>query len=283
MNALQAEEMVRLARERNLFLMEAMWTRTVPTVRRMQALLDEGAIGRVLAMQGNMAFFGNVQDTGHRLFNKELAGGSLLDVGVYVIAMASLVMNGRAPDSVQSAMAILKSTMVDEQCAMMLTWDGQEDADQDSGQDSGQVDKVIASLHCSVRSKLPRTFTVTGTHGYMQLSDPLNRPSQLTVCRVDDGATVASGGTGNARRRETVTVENFEEMQGLEKVGSGLHFQALHVAECLQKGLTESPLMPLDESVEIMRIMDTIRQQNSYTYPPHLETTDLPDDTAVMP
>lgn len=277
--------MISLARERGLFLMEAMWTRCLPAVRHMRSLLLEGAIGDIVAMQGNMAFFGDINDTNHRLFNMDLAGGALLDVGVYLLSMASLVMGGRPPTTVHSAMSLLHTTGVDEQCAMILTWgDSSLQEQQDpiaatntttAAAATSSATSTIATLHCSIKSKLPRTFTITGTRGYLQLSDPFNRASQLVVCQVSDEAICSSGGTGNARRQETVETIKFEEMQGLEHVGLGLHFQALHVAECLMAGKTESDLMPLDETALIMRTMDIIRQQNGFKYPPHVETTGI--------
>ncbi|TVQ23137.1 MAG: gfo/Idh/MocA family oxidoreductase [Spirochaetaceae bacterium] len=111
MNARQAREMAQTARERRLFLMEAMWTRFLPTIRWVRDRITDGSIGEVKAMH---ATFGikSVWDPEHRLLNPELGGGALLDTGIYPISFASMVY-GMQPKTIHSS-ARIGSTGVDE-------------------------------------------------------------------------------------------------------------------------------------------------------------------------
>ncbi len=111
MNAAEAREIIAAARERKLFLMEAMWTRYLPAARKVKAWIDEGAIGKVQMLKADFGFRlpWNPKD---RLLDKKLGGGALLDTGVYPVSFASWVF-GRQPERIQSA-ARLGETGVDE-------------------------------------------------------------------------------------------------------------------------------------------------------------------------
>ena len=148
-NAQQVREMIACARESGQFLMEAMWTRFLPVIVKVREWLAEGAIGEPRMIQADFGFRAGVNPEG-RLFNPELAGGGLLDVGVYPIAMAYMVFG--APSEVKS-LANIGETNVDEQAAMLLGYDG------------GQM----ALLSCAVRTSIPHETLILGTEGSIHI------------------------------------------------------------------------------------------------------------------
>ncbi|ARK09381.1 Gfo/Idh/MocA family protein [Fibrivirga algicola] len=111
-------QMLSVAEARQTFLMEALWSRFMPTILQAKAWLDEGAIGNVLTIKADFGFKAEY-DPGKRLFNKELGGGSLLDIGIYPLFISYLI-NGM-PVSITAA-ATLAPTGADEQCGMILTY-----------------------------------------------------------------------------------------------------------------------------------------------------------------
>ena len=120
-NAQQAARMIAEARDRKLFLMEAMWTRFLPAVRKAMALIEEGAIGEPRHVAVDFGFRSEV-DPESRLFAPALAGGSLLDVGVYCLSFCSLVFH-QQPDRLQSHLSI-GATGVDETATALLNYRG---------------------------------------------------------------------------------------------------------------------------------------------------------------
>lgn len=115
----QSKELTKLARQKSLFIMEAMWTRFLPIYSRVRELLDSKFLGEVQTVTANFCFFREF-DPNHRLYNPNLAGGALLDTGVYPISFAQWVMDD-LPISIKSNCK--KSiTGVDEQTSMLLTY-----------------------------------------------------------------------------------------------------------------------------------------------------------------
>src|SRR5690606_27329196 len=100
MNAKEAEEAIRVARENNVFLMEAMWTRYLPPIVQVREWLKEGRIGEVRLLQADFGFDIGWQPEG-RLLNKEKGGGALLDAGIYPVSFASMIF-GSQPSKISS-------------------------------------------------------------------------------------------------------------------------------------------------------------------------------------
>ncbi len=225
LNASEAEACVALAREQGLFLMDAMWTRTIPAIIQVQRWLEDGRIGQPRLLQADFTF-DIAFDPDHRLFNPELGGGALLDVGIYPLAMASMVLGDPAAISGQ---AILGETGVDELDGMTLTYP------------SG----ALAVLTCGIRADKPQEATITGSDGRIVIHPPFHCPDTLTLY------------SGN-REPETVTVPYS---------GNGYVHEVIEVNSCLRSGRLESPLMPLDETIRLMRQMDTLRAAWGVVYP----------------
>lgn len=161
LNARQARELVTCARERGLFLMEAMWTRFFPAMDRVRSLLRAGAIGEVRMVLADFGFSAPFDPAG-RLFDPALGGGALLDVGVYTVSLASMVL-GR-PSRV-AGLAHLGQTGVDEQSAFILAYP------------EGQ----LAVLAAAVRTATPRGATIVGTRGQIEIPMPFWCPPRLVL------------------------------------------------------------------------------------------------------
>ncbi len=160
-NALEAAQLIDKAREKRLFLMEAMWTRYIPAVVRLRALLEQNVIGKVQLMSAGGAYM-PAFDPGNYLFRPDLGGGVLLDAGVYLVSMASMVFG--SPARVLATASIGK-TGVDEHDAILLQ----------------HHDGAIASLYVSLRAKLSPSVTLLGDRGRIFVHAPIFVPPKLTI------------------------------------------------------------------------------------------------------
>lgn len=224
-NAAQARDMAAAARDRGLFLMEAMWTRFIPAVVQARKWLAEGAIGEPRLVAADFGFRAGANPKG-RLFNPALGGGALLDVGIYTISMASMVL-GPHPDRIETT-ATLGETGVDEQSAFILGYGGGE----------------LAVLYTAVRTSTPVEARILGTDGHITIHNPFFKAEKVTLQAGD----------------------RTEEVE-LPLTGNGYNYQAVEVMNCLRAGKTESETMPLDETLALMEIMDTIRSKWGLKYP----------------
>jgi predicted dehydrogenase len=220
-SASEAENLVMLARRHGRFAMEAMWTRFNPVIARLRKLVAEGAVGEVRAIYADFAI-APTYDPAHRLWAPELAGGALLDLGIYPVSFAWMLLG--APDQVR-AVAAPAPTGVDANTAIILRFGA----------------GAVALLHCGLYAESPCAATVIGTRGRIEIEPLFYRPSSLTLYR-------------HSRPAETYLV-------ALD--GHGYTYEATEVGRCLRAGLTESPLMPLDETVAILRTLDAVRAQIS--------------------
>ncbi|MEU3693775.1 Gfo/Idh/MocA family protein [Streptomyces narbonensis] len=225
LNAREAEELVTLSRDRGLFLMEAMWMYCNPLVLRLAELVRGGAVGEVRTVQADFGLAGPFA-ADHRLRDPAVGGGALLDLGVYPVSFAQLLLG--EPDSVQ-AHALISPEGVDLNTGMLLGWD------------SG----ASALLSCSLVADTPLTAAVTGTLGRIEVPRGFFFPERFTLHR--DG-------------REP------EEFTAGDDPHSFRH-EAAEVMRCLRAGATESPLVPLDGSLAVMRTLDAVRERVGVRYP----------------
>lgn len=156
-----SRELVETARAAGVFLMEAMWMRTNPLIRRMCELVADGAIGTVTSVRGDLGVAGPFPPE-HRMRARTLGGGALLDLGVYPVSLAHLLLG--VPDHVH-AWAKLSPEGVDENTGMVL------------GYDSG----AVATLSCGIVGATALTASITGTAGRIDLPEPFFRPGSLTL------------------------------------------------------------------------------------------------------
>jgi predicted dehydrogenase len=212
----EASELVELATSKDLFLMEAMWTRCLPHIAVVKELIADGEIGDIVAIEADHGQWFDY-DPSSRWFNPELGGGALLDLGVYPVSFASMLLGEPT-----TALRIIDyaPTGVDQQMSMIFGYEG----------------GAQAYLNTTTRSKTPTTATVSGTKARIEIDGAFYTPSAFSLKTRD----------GSERRFEFSTQ------------GRGMHYEATEVARCLREGLKESPLMPLAESVSIMRTMEKL-------------------------
>ena len=161
MHAREAQAVVNLAREKNLFLMEAMWSRFLPAVQEARRLITEGAIGSVQQLQADIGFVASFPPE-HRLLNPALGGGALLDIGIYPLSMAAFFLG---PVTQVQTLAEMGPTGVDEQAVFSLLHEG-----------GGS-----SSCACSMRALTPTELTITGTTGRIRLPGRFYKPDHLIV------------------------------------------------------------------------------------------------------
>lgn len=161
LNEEQASELVQRSRELNVFLMEAMWTRFTPVMGKLRELVKSGAIGELRMVDADFGFRAGVNPEG-RLFNPALGGGALLDVGVYTISLASMLLG---PPTAITGLASIGETGVDEQSAMILAYGKGE----------------LAVLSTAIRTNTVHEAIVYGTEGRIRVASPWWIPKTMTL------------------------------------------------------------------------------------------------------
>ncbi|MDI3419978.1 Gfo/Idh/MocA family protein [Streptomyces luteolus] len=225
LNSREAEELVALARARGSFLMEAMWMYCHPLIRRLRELVADGAIGEVRTVQADFGLAGPFPPS-HRLRDPKQGGGALLDLGVYPVSFAQLLLGEPAE---VTARAVLSEESVDLRTGMLLSWE------------SG----AHAVLHCSLDAATPVTASVTGSHGRIDIPDGFFFPDRFVLHRP-------------GREPEEFTGEGRRD---------SLRHEAAEVMRCLRAGERESPLVPLDGTLAVMRTLDAVRERIGVRYP----------------
>lgn len=151
-NALQFSQMIKEANQRNLLLMEAMWTPFLPPVIKAMEWVQSGLLGDIKMIQANFGFVGNQNPKG-RLVNPYLAGGSLLDIGIYPLTLAEMVAKSEIDH--MDVKAIMTSSGVDETLAIQLAY----------------KNGIFAQLSSSFVSLMIKDGLIYGTKGYIRLFD----------------------------------------------------------------------------------------------------------------
>lgn len=225
-NAAQAAEVIDLARAKNLFLMEAMWTRFLPAIATLREWLAAGLIGDLKKLQASFCTPLNCDPAG-RILNPTLGGSSMLDLGIYPISLASLIFGG-AP-SRMSTTALLGETGVDERSEYLFEYEN----------------GACALLSSAVRFHSRISAEISGSDGWIRLPDRFHGAQQIQWGRGD---------------------EIIEDLP-FPFDGKGLHFEVAEVNRCIRESQIESAIMPLDETLEIMRTMDALRSEWGLVYP----------------
>lgn len=255
-NAAQAERMIAAARAKQLFLMEALWTRYLPAILELKRLLAAGTIGDIRMIEADFGFRPDYDPRG-RLFNPDLGGGALLDIGIYPISLAYLLLG---PPARMTSLAELGRTGVDERSAVVFGYSGGE----------------LAVLSFSLTTDMPSEVLVLGTEGWIRIHGPIYRPEKLTISlkkklplkpdRPPNFVKKIARTRVLAPFRSRILARD-ERPIPLPVMGNGYNYEAVEVMRCLRQGELESPSMTLDESLAIMRTMDGIRAQWGLRYP----------------
>ncbi len=229
-NAKEARRVVVAARRRQVAVMEAMWTRFLPRTDIVRQLLADGALGTIETLTAD---HGQLlpADQVPRLHDPILAGGALLDLGIYPVSFAAFALG--LPGAVV-ATGGLTPTGVDRQMAALLTrFANNPDAQ--------------ALVSCTLAAKTPTTASISGTIARIELDGEFYAPGRVRL--------VAPSG-------ESITSAPPEL-----HTHQGLAYEAAHFAQLVSDGFTESPQMPLDETVAIMEVLDSVRAQLKVRFP----------------
>ena len=231
-NASEAREIAAAGRAAGVLVMEAMWTRYLPRTDVLRQLLEDGALGDVRHVQAD---FGSrpTLAPGSRLLDPALAGGVLLDIGVYPIAFASYVLRAaglpwQPPLAVSGSVT---STGVDEEVALQIAVPG-----------------AHAQVFTSMLTRSAQSATVVGGLARAELGPQFFAPGSLTVVGEDDATLV------------------WEDRSGIEGL-DGLCYQAAALARYVADGRTESPLLGLEESIAVLEVTDAARATLGVVYP----------------
>ncbi len=242
----QGQALVDLARQRRVFLMEALWTRFLPLYATVGQWLQKQAIGELRAIQSSFCFNAPYDPQG-RLFNPALAGGALLDLGVYNLSLTQWVLaqgqaqaqgqgQGQAQghcaaDPTIHAQARLAATGVDQHLAATLHFGG--------------AAPVLAQFVCALDMHADNALRVFGAQGHIVVPQHFSRATRAELHRVG------------------------EPMQTVDApfAVNGFEGEIAEVQRCLRAGLIESPHMSHDHSLAVLGWMDQIRAQIGVAYP----------------
>ena len=188
MNRAQAEQVVAKAQANKLFLMEAMWTRFMPALAEVQRIIASGEIGAVNQVTADFGFTANVGPE-HRLFNRELGGGALLDLGIYPLSIAAALLG---PVASVTAQADMGATGVDLNTAFILRHAG----------------GGLSACACSVIAHTPVELTVSGPGGSIRMNGRFHQARSITVNRADGVArTIPTPFLGNGYVHEAIEAQ----------------------------------------------------------------------------
>ena len=223
-NAHQAQELIHMAEEKGLLLTEAIWTRYMPSRKMIDDLIESGVIGTVTSLTANLGY---VLPHVERMQKPELAGGALLDLGVYPINFALMAFHGEV-EKVTSA-AVMSPLGVDWMNSITLTFEGGR----------------IAVLHSNMLAQTDRQGVINGDQGYIEVQN-INNCEEIRVFDLD--------------RRLTARYSVPEQINGYE-------YEVLSCIKAIEERRTECPEMPHSETLRVMKLMDSIRREWGMKYP----------------
>lgn len=227
-NETQAREMVAESATRNVFLMEALWTRFLPHYLKVREMIAEGTLGELRSVQVNFGFTPQAP-VPQRIYDPALGGGTLLDIGIYNVFLVQSILG--VPDDIQASMTPAP-TGVDEQLAVQFRCAG----------------GAVAQLLSTFSSNLPTDANIAGTQGRIRLGTRFYEPSTTIEFYPD-------------------RVDSLQVIPFHKEPGWGYQFQVRHVHDCLRQGLRESPVLRHEDSLALMRTMDRIRSIVGLSYP----------------
>ena len=255
----EAREIVELARQKNLFCMEAMWMRFIPSIIRVKSMIDHGQIGEVTTLTAD---FGvpTYYDPESRFFKKDLGGGALLDRGVYALSLA-IMLFGEPLDFVTQAG--IGATGVDEQSALILRF----------------TEGKLAILNSSLRTYTSNEAVISGTKGRITLRQPFYRSDKISLFQFEQPSEPASPDASSGLKaliKQNPTLKSiYYKLEALKSAiksdtifepyeGNGYNYEAAEVVRCLQNYQLESKIMPWDETLLTMKLMEEVAQKWQY-------------------
>ena len=223
-NASQAREIQRLAKQNNVFVAEAIWPRYMPSRKLINDVIESGVIGTPKILTGNLSY---IIYQNKRIVDINLAGGALLDVGVYGINFA-LMHFGNDIKKIDTSV-MMTPTGVDGQETITIHYN----------------DGRMAVLTHGIYSRSDRKGIIYGDKGYIVVEN-INNPQSITAYDTDD--------------KQLLHIDVPKQISGYE-------YEIKECMDCIKQGKLESDSIPLEDSVEMMEIMDSIRKSYNLVYP----------------
>ena len=223
-NARQAKKLIQLSEEKGLLLAEAIWTRYMPSHKMIDELLAEGVLGNVTSLTANLGY---ILPHVERMQSPELAGGALLDLGVYPINFALMAFQGAVKEV--NASAIMSPRGVDWMNSITLTF----------------ADGKMAVLHSDMLAQTDRQGVISGDKGYLEVQN-INNCEEIRVF--------------NLERKMTACYQVPPQINGYE-------YEVLSCIKAIEEGRTECEEMPHSQILLVMELLDTIREQWGMVYP----------------
>lgn len=224
MNSQQAKEIKELAEKEGVYVAEAIWTRYMPSRNLIQETLDSGIIGKVSTLTANLSY---VISQNYRIVAPELAGGALLDVGVYGLNFAMMHF-GTDIERIDSAVQFTDTGVDGMESITIYYKDGR-----------------MAVLTHGIYARSDRKGIFYGDKGYMVVEN-INNPQSISVFNTDD--------------------KLIQRIDVPEQI-SGYEYEFIEAIDRIQCGEIESKSMPLEDSVSVMEVADSIRKQWGLVYP----------------
>ncbi len=223
MNSFQVKEMIKTAKKNEVFLMEALWTYFLPHYEYVLDLIESKELGVIRSLKADFGFR-TTFDATSRIFNKQLGGGSLLDVGIYPLFAALSILG--YPDKVE-AKATIGKTGVDETCSIGLHYNN----------------GITASLFSAITKKTSTEATIELENGIININSRFHEPTSITIYQ-----------DGKSKVYEFPVDTN------------GYNYEATHVNQMLLQNRTESTIMTFDKSLELINLLDTVREKIGLYY-----------------
>ncbi|XP_039759815.1 trans-1,2-dihydrobenzene-1,2-diol dehydrogenase-like [Pararge aegeria] len=224
LNYKQSESLIKIAKEKNLFLMEGVWSRFSPLYISLENEIESGKLGKILFVEVNLGH--PIANIG-RISKKELGGSAILDMGVYALQFAQFIFKDE-PIKV-TAVGELNEDGVDLVDTVVLEY--------------SESRRAVLNIHSKV--KLWNKATVVGTLGRSTIEDPFHFPNQLTH---------VNGTVENFCLHTSPNEYNFQN-------SAGLVYEAIEVSNCIRNGLSESTRMTHKDSLILSKLMDEVRKQ----------------------
>lgn len=282
-NAAQARKLVEIAKAKNLFLMEAVWTRYFPLSIYVREQITSGRIGPVARVisDNSMALDpeNNFADGKNRMVNPDLAGGALLDLGIYALTWVFQTLYHTQPEKTRQPPKLLAfvknyeaTGKADEHSTMILNFPRSKEEGGDAHAVATTSLRVATSPGQNQDTPCVR---VQGPKGEIQVFPPSFRPTKTKVI-LSDGTVEEKDWPIPGPGKGSNWYNGFGGSLQSEGEGQGMFWEADEAAEAVLEGRKEGKYENLAESVLIMEIMDEVRKQGGLEYPSKIESTDYP-------
>ncbi|KAK4556227.1 hypothetical protein LTR86_006924 [Recurvomyces mirabilis] len=271
-NARQAEILYKTAKKNSLFFLDAVWTRYFPLSVQIRQIITSGEVGEILRVTADTSMGEEMDDLWkrqkRRKVNLDLAGGALLEIGIYSITWIFQTLyhtlpasKRQPPNRIMSHMVKYPETGVDEDTTLIISFPTSSPSGS-SGRGSHGVGMTAFPLATDPdqRGTAGPSVRIQGTKGEIQVFGMPFQPDRYKVVPLRDGDAAMSV---------------REVLCPFPAGGHGMYYEADEAARCVREGKLESETMPWDESLLIMKVMDDIREQGGLKYPDAIESTDL--------